>query len=132
MNDYYINQPQVPFPFPGRGPFQPGYRGRPLQPGFDESPFGGTPETGQPTVPPPSFIPQRPIGAEQPGTFLVDPGAIVPCRNRFVYLWLTNGQQFWAWLTFVGPNSVAGWRWLGFGWTFFGTDLRNIDTFVCF
>jgi len=127
MNDFYINQPRVPFPF--RFPFQPGRQ--PQQPGMLFPPTGGTPETGQPLTPPPSFTPQRPRD-QQPGVFLVDPGAIRPCLNRFVYIWLTNGQQFWAWLTFVGPNSVAGWRWTGFGWIFFGTDLRNIDTFVCF
>jgi hypothetical protein len=32
---------------------------------------------------------------------------------------------------FVGRNSVAGWRWNGFRWVYFGVDLRRIDSFVC-
>jgi hypothetical protein len=62
----------------------------------------------------------------------VDPGAIRPCRFRFVYLWLDNRQQFWAWLIFVGRQSVAGWRWTGFNWVYFGLDLNRISSFVCY
>jgi len=100
----------------------------------DVPPFGpptGAPgQQGPPQGPPPSFVPSR----RDDGISIraVDPGSIRPCLFRYVYIWLENGRQFWAWLVFVGPRSVAGWRWTGFNWVFFGTDLENISSFVCF
>ncbi|WP_309472246.1 hypothetical protein [Paenibacillus sp. YN15] len=61
----------------------------------------------------------------------VDPGSIAACRFRYVYIWQRNGDEYWAYLTFVGRNSVAGFRWIGFTWVYFGLDLRFIDQFVC-
>lgn len=102
---------------PGRPPQGPGGPGRP-----PEGP------TGQSTPPgrPPSFTPER-----APSVMAVDPGAIRRCRFRYVYLWLDNGQEFWAYLVYVGRRSVAGYRWIGFRWVYFGTDLRNIESFIC-
>ena len=131
-----MGQPGFP---PGRRPdmdqpgFFPGIGPGTGRPGFPPSPGFG--QNQRPTGPPPAVTPRRPTEGRQPGQpglFFVDPGAIRPCLFQFVYIWLADGRQFWAWLTFVGPNSVAGWRWTGFNWVFFGTDLRNIDTFVCF
>lgn len=140
-------QAQIPFrrffrqtrPFPpgrqpsGTPPFGPPTGGPPFgQPGGPPTgapPFGPSGQQGPPSGPPPSFVPQRGAGIS---TLAVDPGAIRPCLFRFVYIWLENGRQFWAWLVFVGPRSVAGWRWTGFSWVYFGTDLENISSFVCF
>lgn len=108
---------------PGGGPGFPPGQGPGFQPG------GGGPPTGRP----PSFIPS--LAAAQPGgpaVFAVDPGALAPCRFRFVYIWLDNRQQFWAWLVFVGRRSVAGWRWNGFRWVYFGVDLDRISSFICY
>ncbi|MFZ5965667.1 MAG: hypothetical protein ACOYVK_00615 [Bacillota bacterium] len=111
-------QPRPPFGFPPGPPSGP-----PFGP-----PFGTPPgQQGPPATPPPRFTPQRPVSI-----FAVDPGAIRPCQFQFVYLWLTNGREFWAYLVFVGRRSVAGFRWTGFRWVYFGTDLRNIDSFVCY
>jgi hypothetical protein len=111
---------------------------RPRPPGGQFGPPGVSPpfgfpgqQGGPPTEPPPMFIPSQ-RGGGGPSIFAVDPGAIRPCIFRFVYIWLENGRQFWAWLVFVGPRSVAGWRWTGFNWVYFGTDLENISDFVCF
>jgi len=139
--DYDNEDRQIGLPFgppfggqQGMPPFGPPFQ----QPGFQPSgpPFGapaGGQQQGPPSGPPPSFIPQQAqaqsLGA---GVFAVDPGAIIPCRFRFVYLWLRNGQQFWAWLVFVGRRSAAGWRWNGFRWVYFGVDLNNIQSFVCY
>ncbi|HOM02179.1 MAG TPA: hypothetical protein PLH43_05055 [Acetivibrio sp.] len=103
-----------------------------------QPPFGppsGTPgaspgtSAGAPPGPPPSFTPQQ---TQALGLLAVDPGAIRPCTNRFVFIWLNTGERFWAWLNFVGRRSAAGWRWTGFRWIYFGVDLRNIQSFVCF
>ncbi|MCM8711455.1 hypothetical protein M2651_10525 [Clostridium sp. SYSU_GA19001] len=113
------------FPFPGGGVTPP----RP--------PFG-TPggEPGTPATPPPSFTPSlsqaQSLGAGTPGVLAVDPGALRPCRFRFVYLWLKGGRSFWAYLTFVGRRSVSGFRWNGRRWVYFGVDTRRIDYFICY
>ena len=114
---------------PGRRP--PGQEGPPpVGPPAGPPPFGPPgQQSGPPSGPPPSFVPQRGVGI---APLAVDPGAIRPCLFRFVYIWLENGRQFWAWLVFVGPRSVAGWRWTGFSWVYFGTDLENISSFVCY
>ena len=61
----------------------------------------------------------------------IDPVAIRPCKYRYVYIWLTNGTSFWAWLTCVGKRSVAGYKWNGNRWVYFCTDLRRIESFFC-
>jgi hypothetical protein len=133
----YNRQPFGP-PFGGQGgqfgpPFGPPFGG---QGGQFQPPFGGPGQAGPPSGPPPSFVPQQAaaqtLAGDGVGVFAVDPGAIRPCRFRFVYLWLRGGRQFWAWLVFVGRDSVAGWRWTGFNWVYFGVDLRRIVSFICF
>jgi hypothetical protein len=139
---FYPMQPPVYQPGPGGRPpvgrppqsGTPGGRppvGRPPQSGPQP---GGPPQSQPPGRRPPGFVPARPRRPQQGqiGTLAVDPGAVRPCAFRFVYLWLENGQQFWAYLVFVGRTSVAGWRWTGFNWVYFGIDTRNIDSFVCY
>ena len=139
--DYY-RQPFGPGGFFGPGGvFGPG---GPVIPGGPGGPFGppsgppfgpppGPPSPGGPSGgemppgPPPAFAPQQQVGA-----FAVDPGAIVGCLFRYVYIWPRRGRPFWAWLVFVGRRSVAGFRWSGFNWVYFGMDLREITSFQCF
>ena len=103
-------------------------------------------QSGPPTTPPPTFIPneaqatqiggpmQQSFGAGGPGgpqAFAVDPGAIFPCVFRFTYIWPNRGNGFWAFPVFVGRNSIAGWRFNGRRWVYFGMDLRRIRSFYC-
>lgn len=88
----------------------------------------GGPQGGPPTSPPPSAAPVK----SQAQIKAVSPGALRPCTFRYVYLWLTNGRSFWAWLTYVDRRSAAGWRWNGRIWVYFGIDLRSIESFVCY
>ncbi|WP_310332267.1 transporter [Priestia megaterium] len=100
-------------------------------PGFPGSPggFPGSPGGQQaPTAPPPAFIPQQQTATP----FAVDPGAISLCLFRNTYIWLRNGSSFWYFPIFVGPRSVAGFRWNGRFWTIFGIDTRRIVSFTCF
>lgn len=83
---------------------------------------------GPPTGPPPSFTPTQ---SQQVGLLAVDPGAISGCLYQFTYVWLNSGRQFWFYPVFVGRRSVAGYRWTGFGWVYFGIDLRSIQSFQC-
>ncbi|HYK72609.1 MAG TPA: hypothetical protein VEV44_05690 [Pseudoneobacillus sp.] len=122
----FPSQPGFPFPggFPGG---QPGF-----PPGGGTGFPGGQPGGGQqgaPTSPPPAFTPQQ----SQATLFAVDPGGIRRCLYRNTYVWLNNGRRFWYYPTFVGRTSVAGWRWSRrFGWSYFGIDLNQIQSFQCF
>jgi hypothetical protein len=126
---------QPPFAPPGQGPgsgpppFAPPGQG----PGAGSPPFGPPgqgQEAGPPTSPPPSFVPTQTqqVGV---GAFAVDPGSIRRCLFRYTYVWLRGFQQFWFYPTFVGRNSVSGWRWTGFRWVYFGISLRQIQSFTC-
>lgn len=89
---------------------------------------GGAPGGVQaPTAPPPQFVPQM-----TSTTFAIDPGGIRRCLFRNTYIWLNNGEQFWFFPVFVGRNSIAGFRWNGFFWSYFGIDLNRISSFTCF
>ncbi|WP_075618677.1 transporter [Paenisporosarcina indica] len=111
------------FPGQGRPPGSPGQGGQ-------GRPSGSS---GPPSGPPPSFTPQQSAGARGGvGAFAVDPGAIRGCLFRFTFVWLRNGRSFWLFPTFVGRESVAGWRWNGFRWSYYGTDLNRISSFQCF
>ncbi|WP_257352045.1 hypothetical protein [Pseudalkalibacillus decolorationis] len=117
----------------GGGQQQGPSSGPPTGPPF---PSGG----GAPPGPPPQFTPQQSLSTQQygsqggqgVGTYAVDPGAIRPCVGTYVYIWVRGGYSFWAWLTFVGRQSVAGYRWTGYRWVYFGIDRRRIISFVCY
>ncbi|WP_132008511.1 hypothetical protein [Mesobacillus foraminis] len=103
-----------------------------FDPMLDERQFGGGPQMGPgaqggpPSSPPPGYVP-----AQQASAFAVDPGGIRRCLFRYTYVWLRGFQQFWFFPIFVGRNSVAGWRWTGFRWVYFGISLRQIQSFTC-
>ena len=123
---------KLPFGAPS-GIFPP--QGQPMNPpyGGGRPPEGGGQFEGPPSGPPPSFAPsETQMQAKGPGVYAVDPGAIRPCTFRYVYIRLSNGRQFWAWLTFVGRTSASGWRWNRNRWVYFGIDLRRIDSFECY
>lgn len=117
--------------------FQGGFPGFPGGfPGFQGGGGQGGGQQGtltQPPGPPPSFTPQA--QTTQQGlisTQAVDPGAIRGCLFRWTYVWLRGGEQFWFFPVFIGRRSVAGFRWYGWGWFYFGVDLRRIVQFRCF
>ena len=124
-------------PPPGMPPFGPPSGTPPFGPPSGSPPFGPPPGgasqgAGQPPGPPPSFTPSHAVQQQSVGVLSINPGAIRPCIFRYVYLWLDNGEQFWAWLVFVGSRSVAGWRWTGRRWIYFGVDIRRISSFACY
>lgn len=137
MNYYgYPNQYGM---YPGLEPSQQQDRfGGGQPPGFPPPPFGGgqqgfppfggggQQQGGAPSSPPPSYTPQ-----ESPSLYAVDPGAIRGCLYRYTYIWLNNGSSFWFYPTYVGRDSIAGYRWRGFRWVYYGTDLRRIRSFRC-
>ncbi|MBM7631174.1 hypothetical protein [Geomicrobium sediminis] len=118
--------PGPPGPPPGP-PWQP--PGPPWQPPGPPGPRGGPPPNQgaqPPSAPPPNFIPMQ-----SQATPFVDSGAISFCQFRFTYIWLRNGQSFWYYPIFVGQRSVAGFRWNGRNWVFFGINTNQITSFSC-
>jgi len=118
----------MPGGMPGGPP--PGVGG----PGFPGGPggLGGQAPSTAELAPPPAFTPAQP--AVQ--AFAVDAASLARCRFRYVYIWQNNGEQYWMYLTFVGRDSISGFRWFGFGpvgtWFFWGIDTRRISQFICF
>ncbi|WP_199689872.1 MULTISPECIES: hypothetical protein [Clostridia] len=115
---------------PGSGGVSPGFPAAPgsggVSPGFPAAPGSGG--GGQPpSAPPPAFTPQK----SQVQAFTIDPGGIRACLFRYTYIWLRR-DAFWFYPTFVGRNSIAGFRWTGFNWVYFGIDLNRIQSFQCF
>jgi hypothetical protein len=113
MENPYSVEWERQFLFPGGPPGSPPGQGQ-------------GPQSGPPSSPPPTFVPTEQISA-----FAVDPGSIRRCMFRYTYVWLRNRQQFWFFPIFVGRQSVAGWRWTGFRWMYFGISLRQITSFTC-
>lgn len=117
-----------PFGGPSQGfPGFPGFPGQNQQPSFppNQQPGGNTAPQG----PPPSWTPEYPeIQARA-----VDPGAIAGCMFRMTYVWLSRRQGFWFFPVFVGPRSVAGYRWNSRRrrWEYTGIDLNQINSFTC-
>ncbi len=113
--DYMSRQPG-----PTQQPHSPQQPHMPQQPG--------------PQGPPPHFTPSQTqtYGHQGPQTMAVESGAIRRCMRRHIYIRPKRGRGFWAWLTFVGRRSVAGYRWNGYRWVYFGMDLREIESFICY
>lgn len=113
-------------PFPG-GQVPP-IVGEP--PAFPDGPhIGGGADHGPPPTPPPSYTPQS--NQSLVSTFAIDSGSMRPCLFRFTYVWLENGRGFWFYPTFVGRQSIAGYRWRMNRWTYYGTDTNRIRSFQC-
>lgn len=84
-----------------------------------------------PPAPPPDKAPKKSQNMS-PQLKSVSPGSLKPCLYQYVYIWLNNGNSFWAWLTRVDKRTASGYRWKRNRWVYFGIDLRKIDYFECF
>jgi len=77
-----------------------------------------------PTSPPPSYVPQM-------SPYAVDPRTITRCLDRFTFLWLKNGDDFWFYPSFVGRTVVLGYRFFGGRWNHYTVELKDINSFTC-
>jgi hypothetical protein len=98
-----------------------------------------------PSMPPPNFIPQAPeiermpMG-EAPAEFgvpygrgrQVGPRELRRCINRFTYIWLINGSNFWFYPTYVDRQFLMGFRWRRNRWEFDRINVNRIIFFRCF
>lgn len=120
-------------PFGGQGGGPP-FGGPPGQSGGGPGGFpGGGQSFGAPTSAPPSFTPTQPqtLQSQGFGVYAVDPGAIRRCLFQFTYIWL-RWDAFWFFPIFLGRNSIAGFRWYGNRWVYYGVDLDRIQSFQCY
>lgn len=131
-NDRSIIGPyNSPFNTPFGSPFNPNQNKNPNKNG-NKKPNKNSQDNFGPTSPPPNYTPKKNNNVGNPQTKAVSPGSIRPCVYQFVYIWLNNGNSFWAWLTRVDNISASGFRWTGWRWVYFGVDLRRIDSFECY
>ena len=82
-------------------------------------------QSGKPPLEPPAVIPQR---SNLPG---IEPYTIVNCLYKTTYIWLKNGREFWLYPVYTGRTSMAGFRWSGNGWAYYGFDIYSIEAFTC-
>lgn len=80
----------------------------------------------RPVNPPPGAVPNEPAAAVP-----IEPSTLTPCAFKYTYLWLKNGESFWAYITSVGKKSVSGWKYTKNRWKQFGTRLTQIKKFTC-
>ena len=118
-------QPMQPTP-PRRPtpPMQPTPPKRPVPPMQPEPQI--PPRMEGPKMAPPNFTPE--FQQEMMGR----PMDIRRCLNRFVYIWLINGNSFWFFPIFVGRDQIIGFRWRRNGWMYDRINLRRIAGFRCF
>lgn len=131
----------------GKQPGRRGQGGQPPQmpPGF---PPGGPGPGGQPPpTAPPNFSPELPRMGGQPLTgrpefpgqfegagalFRRRPRDFRGCLNKFTYIWLLNGNNFWFYPISSDRQFVEGFRWRRRGWVFDRINLNRILFFRCF
>lgn len=113
-------RPQMPPPIHQQFPHgQYPQQGYPYPPApYGQYHFG----QGAPNMRPPRFIPRRPR---------FHPGSIRICVNRFTYVWLNDGRNFWTWIPSVSRRTIHGYRWTGNRWVYFEADVNDVDTFSC-
>ena len=54
------------------------------------------------------------------------------CLNRFIFIWLNNGNSFWFYPTSIGRQQIEGFRWRRGAWMFDRINIRRIIFFRCF
>lgn len=127
-----INQGSNSIQFPSGSPF--------YGPSIGNSQVGSMQSSGSsqssgsqmmPTTPAPNFTPQK--NQSQFSTFAIDAGSIRGCLYRWVYIWPSRSNQgFWLYLTYVGRRSIAGFRSSRWGFSYYGMDVNQIDSFQCY
>lgn len=131
--DYMFRELDEP-PGPPSQQFGPGYGppGPQHGPGYGPPGQQQGPGYGPPSGPPPHVTPNKAQAQHGAAPMAVEPGTLRRCRFRYIYIWPKRGRGFWAWLTFVGRRSIAGYRWSGSRWFYFGMDTRQIESFICY
>jgi hypothetical protein len=80
-----------------------------------------------PTTAPPANPPTR---SNQ--MLRVDAASIRNCIYHFTYIWLKSGEEFWMFPTGISRSTITGFRWYKkYGWGFFGTELAQVESFMC-
>jgi hypothetical protein len=53
------------------------------------------------------------------------------CMNRFTFIWLTNGNNFWFYPVSIGRNTIEGFRWQRNRWEYDRININRILFHVC-
>jgi hypothetical protein len=54
------------------------------------------------------------------------------CLNRYMYVWLRNGNSFWFYPIYIAGDTLIGYRWREFGWVYFTLNIRRISYYQCY
>mgnify|MGYP001159189861 CR=1 FL=1 len=103
---------------------------------------------GQPPSAPPRFTPELPREEEQQlfsepsrsgGPFagrIIDfrrrPRNFNNCLNRFTYIWMVNGDNFWFYPIDVRRNIIEGFRWRRNRWEYDRININRVLFHSCF
>lgn len=71
------------------------------------------------------------INLQQMRPYALNPWGLQNCLNRFTYLWLRNGDNFWFFLTTLGEYRIYGYRFFGGRWNEYSVPLREIVSSYC-
>lgn len=124
--------PSPPPPPPGsRPPFPPPPPSGSRPPFPPPPPPGSRPPSSPPPMTPPRSAPPNQIPSRQIAPLRVDASSIRHCIGSFTYVWMQNGDEFWMFPVQVSQNTVSGFRFTRFGWSFTGVSLNRIDAFTC-
>lgn len=61
----------------------------------------------------------------------ISPEYLRRCMFKLIYIWQTNGQAYWAYLTRVDRSLVSGWRWVNMRWVPFRQNVNRINYIFC-
>ncbi|WP_093231104.1 hypothetical protein [Thermoflavimicrobium dichotomicum] len=129
------SRPDQRYPIPPSRPDQ-GYPIPPFRPdqGYPIPP--PRPAQRQPALPaPPPYAPTTPPHFPPGAPPYVDPRRLRRCMHRMVYIWRHGGRRpFWAWLTAVTGQNIAGYRWSERRrtWDPFSMNIHEIRSFQCY
>lgn len=75
-------------------------------------------------MPPPDIIPYYCQNHED-----ITQEVLSQYRNRYIYIWMYQGDQFWYYPVRVEGDCLCGYAWTGEGWEYRQVSWRNIDAF---
>ena len=62
-----------------------------------------------PTSPPPVFVPHPPPGPPAPASIVET--LLESALHKYIYIWLLNGDDFWAYPTVRYSGQIEGYCW---------------------
>ncbi|MDR0958226.1 MAG: hypothetical protein LBM16_03340 [Clostridiales bacterium] len=75
---------------------------------------------------PPIYAP-----SEQNSHAFIGANSMRSCLGNYAYVWLKSGESFWLYVTYIGRQSIYGYKWTYFGWAYSAVNVFMIRRFFC-